>query len=382
MAFSQPTIEWNAWADLSLSKGQETSNYFYNEIHKKYKDWRLGISDVNLLASIKLDSSWTINARGRLMRYGGKKLESWQLPLLNIQFQQPGKPWRLVLGRMVSPYGTFSMRQHPTQLTFVNLPLAYYYFTNVSPQSGYTFDLGENTLLIDGSPDWGVPMIYYGRYVNGVSFNWEVIPGKMNWETAITDGALNLWPNHKPWNFDNWGLVSKATWQPTYFWEQAFSVSYGTFQRPTTSVAIEDRKFKQWLFGAHSNLGFGFWETNIRIDVSRFSVPEINRKPLFFSETNQGLTMASVAATVKYELPQLSGMYLAYGLDYLWFGDHESNYQTQVGSWDNNVLRHNFGLGYKINRYLFLRLNYLIQSIDNHPAWEQNSFRSVLTIYY
>ena len=377
----QPTIEWNAWMDVSLSQGQDSSHYFYNEIHKTYKDWRLSISDLNLLTTIKLDSSWSINARGRLMRYGGKKLETWQLPLLNMQYQPSGSRWRVVLGRMVSPYGTFSNLQHPTQLTFVNLPLAYYYFTNVSPQSGFAYELGENTVRIDGNSDWGVPMIYYGRYVNGVAFNWAVIPGKLDWETAITNGALNLWPN-EPWDFENWGVVTKATLQPTYYWEQAFSVSYGTFQQPSSSVNIRDRTFNQWLFGAHSKLGIGFWETNIRIDVSRFDVPEINRKPLFFSEETQGLTMGSIAGTLKYEVPQLSGLYVAYGLDYLWFGDYESLYQPRTGSWDNNVLRHNFGLGYKINRFLLLRMNYQVQSVDNHAAWEQNTFRSVLTIHY
>ncbi|TNE49572.1 MAG: hypothetical protein EP344_18065 [Bacteroidetes bacterium] len=382
---AQPAFQWNILADLELSAGGEKSHFYYNEIDQDNRDLRVGVAQLNAIGKLILNPGWTVNARLLLERDKGKKLERFVVPQLNIQWLSKKRNLGITAGSFTNPFGAFNEQQLSIDRTFVGLPLAYSYYVNISDQIGFVENLGDVAEInIDGAKQWGTTNLYYGGYSTGAMCSFNIKPGKINWKIALVSGAPNLQKRFTdPLHF---GLISRLKLQPVYFWEQGISFSHGSFLRASEkSGSIEDlRAFRQTLVGTDLKLGVGFLEFSGELIAAFYKTPAfLEADNLFDPETlGEPLKLFNYAAyaDVKYEFSFLPGMYLAYRIDRLGFGE---NTRSNSGNWDNNVWRHSLAAGYRITPWLLTRVAVSTQMVENKP-WDktQRTFRLVLTAHY
>lgn len=382
---AQVVLKYNALADIEVSRAGEKSHYYYNEIDQNNIDFRVDLSQLNLIGHLAVGDNWTFNVRLLLERDRGQKLKKFSAPQLNLQWLADNRKVGITLGQFISPFGSFNEKQLSTERNFVGLPLAYSYYTNISPRIGYMTDMGDVAKVrIDDEVQWGSSGIYYGGYTAGAMLSWNIEPGKVNWKMALVNGASNTIKRFtKPINV---GIISKLKIQPTYFWEQGISISHGTFmQESEVSDPLDNLgMFTQSLIGTDFILGTGFFEFSGELIGAFYRVPQFNSETTAF-ETGldndlQKVNSFSTYLDIKYEISKIQGSYVAYRIDYLGFGKLE-----EPGSpyWDNNVTRHSIAIGYHITSAFLARVALSTQQVDNKP-WnkKQGTFRFVLTAHY
>jgi hypothetical protein len=382
---AQVMIKYNLLVDAEVSKAGEKSHYYYNEIDQDNIDFRFGLSQLNLLGQVEFDANWSFNVRLLLERNKGQALDNIATPQLHIQWLSNKRKVGITLGQFTNPFGSFNDKQLSTDRNFIGLPLAYSYYTNISPNIGYLVDMGDvNKVPIDGIVQWGSSNLYYGGYTVGGMVSWNIKPGRVNWKLAVVNGASNsLERFSKPLNI---GFVSKLKLQPKYYWEQGISVSHGAFMQDSeVSEKLEDLgMFTQTLIGTDFKLGNGFFEISGELIGSFYQVPQFNSETSTFELTTNGdpLKVSSFSGylDVKYELPKVQGSYVAYRLDYLGFGKLDGAISQH---WDNDVMRHSIAFGYHISRIFLARVTLSTQQVENKP-WnkKQGTFRFVLTAHY
>lgn len=382
---AQSAFSFNALADLELSRAGEKSHYYYNEIDQEHTDWRLGISQLNLIGKWRPDSNWSFNVRFLLERDKGQKLDRFSTPQLNIQWLSGNRKFGATVGYFPNPFGSFNSRQLSTQRNFIGLPLAYAYYGNISPGIGYMPGMGDITkVMVDGQVQWGGSMLYYGGYTAGAMFSWNIRPAKVNWKVAIVNGAANTTDRFsKP---ISWGVVTRLKLQPAYFWEQGVSLSHGSFMQESevSTQLAQLGTYTQTLIGTDFKVGTGFFEFSGEVIGAFYRVPQFESETGTFEmvSTEDPLNVSSLSAylDVKYEIPMIQGSYVAYRIDHLGFGKPGD---ATSGHWDNRVLRHSLAIGYHLNRYLLGRMAVSTQHVDQKP-WDttQRTFRFVLTAHY
>lgn len=382
----EPTFEWNALADIELSQGGSDSHYFFNGIHTANQDLRIGLSQLNLIGKAALHPNWTVNARLLVERKNGQEFGKLVVPQLNAQWLSEKRKFGVTLGAFINPFGAFNEQQLSTDRDFVGLPLAYSYFVNVSDIIGFVPDMGDLAKIqFDNEVQWGTTNLYYGGYATGGMFSWNIKPGKVNWKIALVTGASNLQDRiTKPLHL---GVISRLKLQPKYFWEQGFSFSHGSFLRDTRFTESIDklRKYRQTLLGTDFRLGFGYLEFSGEI------IAAFHTSPVFLEESNSfdpntidnpiNLSNTSFYLDTKYELPFLTGSYIALRIDHLGFGQLEGNYTAR--NWDNSVWRQSFAIGYDVTQNVLVRLAVSTQQVEN-KNWNktQNTLRLVVTGHY
>jgi hypothetical protein len=378
-------FKFNALADFEVSKAGEKSHYYYNEIDQNNLGFRFGASQLNLMSQLSLDSNWSFNVRLLLERDKGQEFNKFSVPQLNIQWLSNNRKTGFTIGMLTNPFGSFNEKQLATQRSFIGLPLAYAYYTNISSNIGFLPNMGDITKVpIDGEVQWGSSTLYYGGYTAGAMFSWNIKPSKVNLKLAIVNGASNTIERFS--NPINLGIISRLKLQPNYFWEQGFSISHGSFMQDSEVSGQLDGlgKYSQTLIGTDFKLGSGFFEFSGELIGAFYQVPVFNNETMAF-ETNgddDPLNVQNFSAylDIKYELPFLQGSYMAYRIDHLGFGKLEGGTSP---NWDNNVLRHAFAIGYHVNQYILARMAVSTQHVDNKP-WNktQGTFRFVLTAHY
>lgn len=382
---AQLSFQWNVLADIEVSKGGENSHFYYNEIDAANKDLRIGLSQLNLIGKALINPQWSINGRLLLERDRGQKLDRFLVPQLNVQWLSKKRKYGLTVGSFTNPFGLFNESALSTDRNFIGLPLAYSYYVNISDKIGFSEDLGDlKKINIDGTIQWGSTHLYYGGYSTGMQFSWNIKPAKVNWKIALVTGAANLQQRFTtPLNF---GITSRLKLQATYFWEQGFSVSHGSFlNESTVSTSIEKfQKYRQTLVGTDFKLGFGYLEISGEVIAAFYKVPVylVGNQEFQLNTIDKPLQLTSIAAYVdtKYELPFIQGSYLSYRLDRLSF---EALEDYTVANWDNNIWRHTLAAGYRINQHLLTRFAFSTQQTAN-KNWDktQQTFRFVLTAHY
>lgn len=380
--YAQISLEVNANVDVELSKAGAISRFYYNEINREKTDWNLNFQEINLLTKIILNPEWSVNTRFTLQRKYGRTFNVFRIPVLNLQWKPTDKAYSLQLGRIINPFGSFNRKQISTERDFIGRPLAYQYYTNISYRLGYRPQLGEMQDPALESPDWGSPISNYQGYASGLLFDWSITPGKLSWSTALTTGAANIndvftQPLHL-------GLSSRLKYQIKYFWQQGISISYGGFMEEDDRVPDAEglNNYTQLLIGTDYKLGFGFFELSGEAIFARYTVPEFSYVSTYFN-LNQlhQLNAFSSYFNLKYEPPFLSGSYIAYRLDGLWFGNNDSIPEAR---WDNGVVRHTIAGGYRLTHYLWLRGSVSTQITQNFSHWNDQlgAFRLLLTAFY
>ncbi len=383
-AYLQPgRLEIGANIDLELSHAGSRSHFYYNGIHRDFTDWRFDIDQMNFLAAFQFAEEWKIGTRLLLNQKLGQDIYRLQLPLLNIQWLPSESDFSFTVGRFINPFGSFNDKPLSKDRTFIGVPLAYGYYTNISDQIGFVQGMGDSARIpVEGQVQWGTTNLYYEGYATGLKLDWAVQAGKTHFELALVNGASNLESNSTdPLHF---GIISHLATRFTYFWEQGFSAAYGTFlQENDISRDLGLYDYHQILLGTDFKFGFGFFEISGEGIAAFYRTPTYDVKAQDIdSEKNLLLHNFSVYLDIKYSLPFLGGSYLAYRIDNLVFGQLDSSRNTN-DKWDQDVVRHGLAVGYKINPYLIIRGTASTQSVKNKP-WDQHQrvFRLMLTAYY
>lgn len=382
---AQIKIELNANLDAELSRAGDRSHFYYNEIDKYLTDWHFDLSQANLIGRLHFSDQWKINSRLLMQRKMGKDFEELLIPQLNLQFFPNDKNYSFTVGRFINPFGSFNKKQLSTQRTFISMPLAYAYYHNISNKIGLMRGLGDDyQIQIDGQVEWGTTNVYYGGYASGLMFKlWARERPTLNWSIALVNGSAG--GRHNFSRPQNLGIVSRMQWHPTYFWKQGFSLSFGQFM--VSSEANEDlsglNPYHQLLIGTDYEFGAGFFSLSGELMASFYRVPVFDPESMTFEEESQRVGNFSSYLDLRYEPPFFSGSFIAYRFDALLFGKIDpSLYQGE--SWDNNVVRHSLGLGYKAFPFLLLRAFVSTQNVKDRPQWStgQRTFRLMMTLHY
>lgn len=382
--FSQTNVQFNVLGDLGFSIAGDKSHYYYNGIDEGHTTARIKLSQLNLIAKINFDEQWSFNSRLLLERDKDLNFDKFQIPQLNIQWLTKQRKIGLTAGIFTNPFGSFNEKQLSTERNFIGLPLAYSFYVNISDKIGFMEGMGDvNKTNIDGAVQWGSSIIYYGGYSAGTLFSWNIIPAKINWKIALVTGASNL--QQRFTDPIHIGVVSRLKTQPTYFWEQGFSVSHGSFLRKSeVSNQLNDlRKFRQTILGTDYKLGYGFFEFSGEIMWAHYSSPvfifEENAFESGSYQSPQKFNNVAAYLDVKYEPPFLQGSYFAYRIDGLAFGKENNSDEP----WDNDVIRHSLAMGYHITQNILIRIMASTQHVDT-KKWDtaQRTFQVMLTGHY
>jgi hypothetical protein len=366
-------IEFNGTADVEYLRGGNSSHYYLNGIHKDLKTGAIRPLELNLLAKVRFNPQWAANFRLQMERDEGLKFDQIRLAQANVQWTPAESPWQFTLGRFVTPFGLFSAQQLSTARTFVDVPLAYGYFVNISEQVGQVNNLGNGTQIrINGRNEWGIPLQYYNGYSNGLKTRLNLGEGKAAWELALTTASPNL-PNNLSFEPLNFGILTRLKLQATYFWKQGFSISHGKFlqNHPLNESLTERSAYRQTLLGTDFVLGTGHFEWSGELTGGFYRVPQYTPSNQRYS-ANQNFSAFAAWLDTKYEFPFWVGAYAAWRIETLQFSD----------TWDRAVLRNSFALGAKIRDFILLRTTYSFQSIENTNLSGLNAWRTSLTLYF
>ena len=395
LVWCQVELEWNTYLDLELTKAGSASHYFFNEIHRNYTDWKLDVSQANVVTKLKFSEHWHLNFHLMWRREIGRKAGlfkelgryKFRMPQLNLQWLSKDHQNSLALGRFVIPFGLYYQQQLFADRTFVNSPLAYSYYINISNHIGLVEGLGDRTrLVVAGRPRWGAPYMYSLGYRTGLK--WEHgQEGATTWTLAVVNGSGNLYSEDTvdPLQY---GLVGRIIFQPAYFVKFGFSISHATFlNRSEYSVLLGRlRRYRQSLFGAHYKLGKGHFEASGELLLAAYKVPHFLPDEDSFlridGKLERRLLSYSGYFDWKYEPPFLPGCFFAYRLEFLTFGNVEDNTGASA-AWDNNVWRHVLAIGYKITEFASLKGSISTQSTATYQ-WEndQRTLRVMLSLFF
>jgi hypothetical protein len=383
---AQVSLEWAANVDLELSKAGSLSHYFYNEIHEESTDWRLDVARLQGQFNIIFNRNFSINSHFLVQRQQALKtglfrnLNNYIVKVgqLHLTYRTDDRNFTLYAGRIQNTFGYWYKHQSYRDRSILSAPLMYSYFTNISPKFGYVHNLGEeNELLVDGQSEFGFSSLYNRGYRNGFA----TFIGNEN-KLQFTFSAYNGNAGSKKTSTDPylWNLVAKVSYPINYSWRVGFSALHGTYLKvklPNLS------RYRQSMYSINVVFDKGFFNIESELFLSNYRSPVYDLDAGEFSEATDGLVIASLTnvsyySTVKYEPSWLSGAFFAYRIDTLFFGKDPT--VSIDRTWDNNVIRHAFGVGYKLFEQLSIRCSFSTQSVANRD-WDgkQNTFRTVLS---
>ncbi len=375
---AQVKLEVNGSFEMELSKGGEKSHFYYNGIHSKHKDWRISPAEANLLGNVIFNEQWSLNSRIVLRRNDGTTFNKFSIALLNFLWISENRKIEIAVGRFINPFGSFNQDQLPKDRTFIDVPLTYGFYTNMSKQVGFLQGQQWNTILVDNRIDWGSTNSYYGGYSDGIKLLWNIKPDVSFLEIAIVNGAnMNNELNLMPFNL---GITGRYSIRHSSSLENGFSFSSGNFLKKNglTAEISSLHKYTQTMLGVDFKYGKGFFEIRGELNGSIYNSPFIiSADNININDVKESKSLMCLAGNIdlRYEPPFLTGSYIAYRLEGIYFGKENGI------AWDENVNRHSIGIGYKINRFLLLRSSFSYQSVRNHE-WNQTAFRTGFTAHF
>ena len=145
-------------------------------------------------------------------------------------------------------------------------------------------------------------------------------------------------------------------------------------------------RYTQSRLGMDFILGYTFFEFFGELSADFYRLPVYdNQAGAFVREGSELLEVNpwsfNLHLDAKYEMPFVSGAYLAYRFAYLGFSSIELPSEVSDIAWDRNVYRHAFALGYNLTDNILLKSVYTVQEISGRN-WELNTWRNTLTLHF
>ncbi len=378
--------------DFELRMGGRESNFITNEIPNEFRYPHAVINQFNLFFFSELAENWSFNGRFQMDIWGTGRFNQPRITLAAVTYE-PNTRVSLSAGRMISPFGLYARRQLISQNFFAAAPLMYGYFINISERRGFWPIAGNSGVYEDGSSDVGVTTAYFGAYVTGASFNWILVPNRVNVEVAMTNASLaSTLPNT---NLANAAVVARIGVQPAMWWQQGFSVSYGSFMNlDTLNERVRENnpleRYRQLLIGTDFVFAYLWFELSGEVMYSRWNVPKFAGGQ--FTRINAGssklqeYTLTNLGGYVdfKIEPPFLTGSYLAFRAERIAFEPFNDPITRARTYWDKGVTRFSVAAGYKLSRNVLLRTTYSDQRTDGDPRLDPDdwTFRTLLIVLF
>ncbi|MFY0685406.1 MAG: hypothetical protein JXR20_12715 [Balneola sp.] len=382
---SSAQVQINGSVDFELSQGGDRSRFITNSIPSKYKEFNLGVTQLNTFLFAPITNEFFFEARVQLDTWGNGDLNSPRIALANITWSNPDNDYLLRLGRIISPFGFYAKRQISTDRVFVNHPLGYTYFTNISDKRGFWPQAGNNLNAEYQVGDLGLPTLYFGGYTTGIGTTWEIKQDQLFLDAAVTNGTPISISDRS--TSPNIAGITRLEIIPSIYWSQGISLSYGSFMQADAINENERennnfQKFTQLLIGTDTKLAFTYFEIVGEAIFSRWNVPR-NDGSSFERNTNGVLTEYQVSnfsgnIDIKYEPPLFTGGFIAFRTEGLYFMETtDSNGNTL--KWDNDVSRITGVLGYKLSRNILMKASF---SEQGDFDGQEYAFRFQLSAFF
>lgn len=392
LALQAQKLDVSGELDFEFRAGGRESNFISNEIPTEFRYPHAVINQFNVFFFSELGEKWTFNGRVQLDIWGSGRLNPPRITLAAVTYE-PSSRFSASAGRLISPFGLYARRQLLSQNLFAAAPLMYGYFVNISEKRGFWPIAGNAGIYDDGRSDVGVTTAYFGAYITGASMNWIVVPNRLNIEIALANAALaSSLPNT---NLANAAIVARLGVQPAMWWQQGFSVAYGSFMNldSVNARARENNpleRYRQLLVGTDFVFGYLWFELSGELMLSRWSVPKFENDQ--FVRINPGSSKLQTYALANYggyvdfkvEPPFLTGSYVAFRAERLAFAPFDDPIAQGRSYWDRGVTRLSVAAGYKLSRNVLLRATYSDQRADGDRRLDPDdwTFRTLLIVLF
>lgn len=362
--FSQ--LQINGLVDFEITQAGDNSRFITNSVPSKFSDFNLAVTQINAFLFAPITDEFFFESRIQLDTWGSGNLNAPRIALASLTWDNPDNSYIIKFGRFVSPFGFYPKRQLSTDRVFITAPLGYSYFTNISDTRGYWPQAGQNTDEEYQVGDVGLPTIYFGGYTTGIGTSWEITPDKVFLDAAITNGTPITIVERS--TAPNLAATARLQINPSIFWNQGFSASFGNFMQKDDGVqqaVLDDnnfQKFTQLLLGTDTKISFTYFEFIAEAIYSNWNVPRNNSSS--FEINNDGslinyqVSNLSGNIDIKYEPPSFSGGFLAFRAEHLLFLDAENPQTGNSFSWDEDVSRLTGVVGYKISRNILAKASF------------------------
>ena len=362
---SNAQVQINGSIDFELSGGGESSRFITNGISRKFSELNLGVTQLNGFLFAPVSNTIFFESRIQLDTWGSGKLNDPRISLASLTWDNPENPYIIKVGRFISPFGFYTKRQISTDRVFVQQPLGYSYFTNMSDIRGYWPEAGNNTNEEYEEGDVGLSTIYFAGYVTGIGTEIELKKNKLSLNAALTNGTPITIKDRS--SLPNLAFTSRLFYRPSIYWEQGFSMSFGNFLQGdplNSNVRTQEsfQKFYQLLLGTDIKVAFTYFEIITEVIYSNWSTPGFVSNQ-FNTSCNGNLceyNLSNISGNIdlKYELPSFTGSYLALRAEHLLFLDASDPQTNNSFSWDQDISRLTAVAGYKFAPNLLLKASF------------------------
>jgi len=373
-------IHWWGILDFEARKGGEDSRLEKNGLPNDYP--QLTLQQLHLF--IDADITPTISFTAKLANNPAKALDfkSMEMQCAYITFSQlAGDALSISLGRILTPFGTFSKRQLPTDNPFIGQPLFVSYAQNVSSQTGFL----NPHLATPANSQYGgqLTTMYTGGYFTGIEAAGSFFSGIWEYDIACMNAPLSSLTGD--YNVDE-GLSfhGRTALHPAMWATIGISYAVGSFMQSSKANQYFEQNytalnsFNQSTYGIDLLLSYLYVELNAEYIKNRFDAPYILYQLAYpygsgyLFGVSRPLDSQEYLIDVKVEAPFYPGLFLAARYNPLMFNDIlDPQAISSNGNhfrWNWNVVRSAIGIGYKPNRNVLIKLGYEQTAVDTRPA--------------
>ena len=128
-------IEIGGTVDFEARAAGKKSNFLDNSVPADFRHFHSNIAQLNLIGFAPISDQFFVETRMGFTSYGTGKIDAFKLFLASITYA-PNDQFSVTSGRFITPFGFYTDQQIVIDRTFINQPLNYTYFTNISFERG------------------------------------------------------------------------------------------------------------------------------------------------------------------------------------------------------------------------------------------------------
>ena len=382
---STATAQFHWWGifDFEGRKGGNGSGLEKNGLPNG--DPQLTLQQLHLF--VETDITPSISFTAKLANNPAKALDfkSMELQLAYVTFSRIfGDAVSVDLGRIITPFGTFSKRQLPTENPFIGQPLFFSYSQNISALTGYL----NPKIVYPSGGQYGsrLTTIYPCGYYTGADVNGYFLNNVLEYNFALMNAPLSS--TTVDYNIDK-GLAfhGRIALHPAIWGTVGVSYATGSYMQSSVYSQYFEKEyaslntFNQSTYGVDLLLSYLYFEINAEYILNRFNAPYIVYTQSYQYENgyangySRSLNSYEYLIDAKFEDPVFPGLYLALRYNVLTFNnmsDPQAAYSPTsiTGSfpWDYRVVRSAIGIGYKPDRNVLIKLGYEQTAVSVQPA--------------
>jgi hypothetical protein len=389
-------ISWSGIYDFEIKKGGAGSSPGWNQLPNDYL--QLNVQNLQLFVDATVDDGISLSAKIATNRANTADPRFFDLELANVTFWHlAGNALNISAGKMLTPFGGFTRRQLSPENPLIGQPLFFYYQTNVSPAYGY---LDPSTSSYAQSAYGGtLSTVYNGGYYVGAAAFGSFDDDLFEYNVAVMNSPLSS-PNTSINLNQDLAFHGRVAFHPAIWGTIGFSYCTGSFLEHSTYNNFYDAtggigRFTQNTAGMDLTLSYLYYEIDAEYIYNSYTSPYIvyssSGPPWYTSGLANAsaltLTNNEVLVDMKIDIPFVPGLYVAGRYNMLSFGNiidpygSSSTYGQSI-SWDNNVQKYAFGVGYKPAHGVLIKLNYERTTIDTTPTPDLDIVAAQLSVSF